>query len=72
MITPVGPPLPQSASQVHYINSYEEQDLQAEEGHLMTTQTDGDSQEDDGQEEAHLTEAHQVEDPLEVQDQEQI
>ena len=38
----------------------------------MTTQTDGDSQEDDGEEEAHLTEAHQVEDPLEAQDQEQI
>ena len=43
-----------------------------EEDHLMTTQIDGDTQRDDGQEEAHLTEAHQEEDPLEAQDQEQI
>ena len=43
-----------------------------EEGHLMTTQTDGDIQEDDGQEEAHLMATHQEEDPLEAQDQEQI
>ena len=72
MITPAGLPPHQNAFQVHYINFYEEQGLQVEEGHLMTTQTDGDTQEDDGQEEAHLKAAHQEEDPLEVQDQEQI
>ena len=70
MITPTSPPLHQSASQDHYTDFYNEQDLQ-EEDHQMMTQTDGDIQEDDGQEEAHLRVAHQEEDPLEVQEQEQ-
>ena len=72
MITPASLPLHQNTFQVHYTNFYEEQDLQEEEGPLTTTQTDGDTQEDDEQEEAHLKVAHQEEDPLEAQDQEQI
>ena len=66
MITPESPPPCQNASRAHYANFYDAQDLQEEEGHLTTTQTDGDTQEDNGQEEAHLKTAHQEEDPLEA------
>ena len=72
VITPASLPPHQNTSQVHYPNFYEEQDLQGEEDHLTTTQTDGDTQEDDELDETHPKVAHQEEDPLEAQDQEQI
>ena len=53
MITPASPPPRPNASQDHYANFYDAQDLQEEGGHQATTQTDGNTQEDDGQEEAH-------------------
>ena len=61
------PPCP-NTFRAHYANFYNEQDLQEEEDHQAMTQTNGNTQEDDGQEGAHPEAVHQEEDPLEAQD----
>ena len=65
MIAPASLPPRLNTFQAHNTNFYNAQDLQEEEGHQAMTQMDG-------QEEAHLEAAHREEDPLEVQDLEQI
>ena len=71
MITPTSLLPCLSAFRAHYANSYNARDLLEEEDHRTMTQMDGNTQEDDGQEEAHPEVAHQEEDPLEAQDLEQ-